>query len=223
MTKEERIDWLCRLRSNIQCYMDVATLSDDVRKSFVQVLTEVIEQEPCKECQKKIAECNRATSRLSYEYGRRDALEQEPCETSTDEPMTMVYPTIFCDDAISLADAKEIIARNDSTNGKIAVFTGKQVQQMLDSLPRILTKPIECDDAISREAVIKLFNGQIGSESALILHKIKKLPSVQPSRKGHWELLANELYMCSECNAKWTMKLNFCPNCGACMKEGDTE
>ena len=67
------------------------------------------------------------------------ALEQEPCETSTDEPMTMVYPTIFCDDAISLDDAKEIIARNDSTNGKIAVFTGKQVQQMLDSLPRIIT------------------------------------------------------------------------------------
>ena len=29
----------------------------------------------------------------------------EPCETSTDEPMTMVYPTIFCDDAISRADA----------------------------------------------------------------------------------------------------------------------
>ena len=48
MTGEERIDWLCRLRSNIQCYMDVATLSDDVRKNFVQVLTEVIEQEPKK-------------------------------------------------------------------------------------------------------------------------------------------------------------------------------
>lgn len=29
------------------------------------------------------------------------ALSQEPCETSTDEPMTMVYPTIFCEDAIS--------------------------------------------------------------------------------------------------------------------------
>ena len=29
------------------------------------------------------------------------ALEQEPCVTSTDEPMTMVYPTIFCEDAIS--------------------------------------------------------------------------------------------------------------------------
>ena len=35
--------------------------------------------------------------------------EQKPCETSTDEPMTMVYPTIFCDDAISREEAiKEV-------------------------------------------------------------------------------------------------------------------
>ena len=26
---------------------------------------------------------------------------REPCETSTDEPMTIIYPTIVCDDAIS--------------------------------------------------------------------------------------------------------------------------
>ena len=92
------------------------------------------------------------------------ALEQEPC-----------------DDAISLADAKEIIARNDSTNGSIAVFTGKQVQQMLDTLPRIMTKPIECDDAISREAVLGLFY-----DLENLYERIKQLPSVQPSRKGHW-------------------------------------
>ena len=35
--------------------------------------------------------------------------EQEPCETSTDEPMTMVYPTIFCDDAISRAEVKRLV------------------------------------------------------------------------------------------------------------------
>ena len=58
------------------------------------------------------------------------ALSQEPTVTSTDEPMTMVYPTIVC------------------------------------------------DDVISRQAVIKLFNGNIGSEAALILHKVKQLPSV---------------------------------------------
>ena len=37
------------------------------------------------------------------------ALEQEPCETSTDEPMTMVYPTIFCDDAISREAVLKVI------------------------------------------------------------------------------------------------------------------
>ena len=36
-----------------------------------------------------------------------DILHQEPCETSTDEPMTMVYPTIFCEDCISRQDAIE--------------------------------------------------------------------------------------------------------------------
>ena len=35
--------------------------------------------------------------------------EQEPCETSTDEPMTMVYPTIFCDDAISREAVLKVI------------------------------------------------------------------------------------------------------------------
>jgi Zn finger protein HypA/HybF involved in hydrogenase expression len=36
-----------------------------------------------------------------YSQGKHDALSQEPTVTSTDEPMTMVYPTIVCDDAIS--------------------------------------------------------------------------------------------------------------------------
>lgn len=107
------------------------------------------------------------------------ALEQ-PCETSTDEPITMVYPTIFCDDAISLDDAKEIIARNDSTNGKIAVFTGKQVQQMLDTLPRILTKPIECDDAISREEATAKFEIPVNT-------KWKRCPLSRKRRVGDTE------------------------------------
>ena len=37
--------------------------------------------------------------------------EQEPCETSTDEPMTMVYPTIFCEDAISREAVKDLFCR----------------------------------------------------------------------------------------------------------------
>ena len=41
------------------------------------------------------------------------------------------------EDAISRADAKEIIARNDKTDGTVPIFTGKIVQQMLDSLPSV--------------------------------------------------------------------------------------
>ena len=44
---------------------------------------------------------------LGYELGQKI----EPCETSTDEPMIMVYPTIFCDDAVSqLNKIRQIIA-----------------------------------------------------------------------------------------------------------------
>ena len=38
------------------------------------------------------------------------ALSQEPTVTSTDEPMTMVYPTIFCEDAISRESVQEAFA-----------------------------------------------------------------------------------------------------------------
>ena len=40
-----------------------------------------------------------AQAEVNYENDK--ALSQEPTVTSTDEPMTMVYPTIVCDDAVS--------------------------------------------------------------------------------------------------------------------------
>ena len=84
-----------------------------------------------------------------------------------------------------------------------------------------------CNDAISREAVIKLFNGNIGSEAAFILHRVKQLPSVTPRRKGHWIAWTddrNDYYMCSECSygeegeLKFGEETSFCPHCGAYME-----
>ena len=106
---------------------------------------------------------------LGYELGQKI----EPITTSTDEPMTMVYPTIFCDDAISRKDAIS---------------------------------------AISTDYVTAVRN-------------LESLPSVQPSRKGHW-IEHEKVYECSECQiirAKgMTGKYNYCPSCGACMKDGRT-
>ena len=78
-----------------------------------------------------------------------------------------------------------------------------------------------CEDAISREAVIKLFNGNIGSEAALILHKVKQLPSVTPKPKtGHWTgVTMTYRYRCSECGNTADYRDNYCPSCGCRMVE----
>ena len=49
-------------------------------------------------------------------------------------------------DLIKREDAKEIIAKNDETDGTVPIFTGKMVQQMLDSLPSVeQDRPIDCE------------------------------------------------------------------------------
>ena len=84
-----------------------------------------LEQEPCEDMvhvetlhqvmwERDIA--IRQLKELGYEFGQKI----EPCE-----------------DAISREDAKEIIAKNDKTDGTVPIFTGKIVQQMLDSLPSV--------------------------------------------------------------------------------------
>ena len=76
-------------------------------------------------------------------------VEQEPCKTSTDKPMTMVYPTIFCDDAISREDVLNLAKKG------VLVSNGnyESVCKAINELPSVQPKPIECDDVISREKV----------------------------------------------------------------------
>lgn len=45
---------------------------------------------------------------------------------------------------------------------------------------------------------------------------------VRPVVRGKWNILGCDLYMCSKCYAKFTHKFNFCPDCGADMREVDT-
>ena len=110
--------------------------------------------------------------KYAYSQGKHDALSQEPTiTTNNNEPITIIYPTIVC------------------------------------------------DDAISREAVIQLFNGNIGSEAALILHKVKQLPPVT-QKSGKWEFHCQHWSKCSICGYadKFAEKWNYCPNCGAKME-----
>lgn len=42
----------------------------------------------------------------------------------------------------------------------------------------------------------------------------------QPSRKGYWNDFSVDYWECSECKNLNKIDLDFCPNCGADMREG---
>lgn len=66
------------------------------------------------------------------------------------------------------------------------------------------------------------------NQTECIMHYIENMPSIQP-KKGKWidtgeneEWYARE-YRCSECGDTMLGDANFCPNCGADMREGKAD
>ena len=100
------------------------------------------------------------------------------------------------------------------------------------------------NDLISRQAAIDALGGNepVGDPSKMddddvvkmwerirIINIINKLPSTQPTiepRKGKWiynkERGTAKIWTCSECGWNDIGEWNFCPNCGADMREEAT-
>ena len=108
----------------------------------------------------------------------------------------------------------------------------------IDLLPVTPTLPI-CEDAISREAVIKIAK-ELPNRNPSYSHTcdvvdrtdlidyIEELPSVTPKSeerpKGKWEYDADKDKSGGHCNRcghflRYGEKTNFCPDCGADMRE----
>ena len=85
------------------------------------------------------------------------ALSQQPCETSTDEPMTMVYPTIFCDDAIS---REAVINEIQHAEINFTITSKVDFSEYKKEIQEIIDHIVEAQ-----------------------INAVNKLPSVQPSRK----------------------------------------
>ena len=78
-------------------------------------------------------------------------------------------------------------------------------------------------DYISRQEVLRLLASSIGKSNTYLQTEVLRMSSVTPQepRKGHWEWLRCDMYICSECKNVYTdlsgIKdgMNYCPNCGS--------
>jgi rubrerythrin len=60
----------------------------------------------------------------------------------------------------------------------------------------------------------------------IAIYALSAQPTIEPRKKGEWKEhkdYTGLAYLCSECGYFTTMRTNFCPNCGADMREGRTE
>ena len=60
---------------------------------------------------------------------------------------------------------------------------------------------------------------------AVDVSDIEDAPTIDPESlrpKGRWErsIFADDFHRCSECSSVWSRTSNYCPNCGADMREG---
>ena len=147
------------------------------------------------------------------------------------EILKAVDENASCDDCLYYAQMEDCPTDDDCIIRKAIWMAIKALEQ----------EP--CEDAISREAVIYEFKEMYkaaeewghnskddyikaradATMATLIEQKLRVegLPSVQPSRKGHW-IEYGKLWKCSECEDLSCCHENYCNNCGADMR-GDTE
>lgn len=88
------------------------------------------------------------------------------------------------------------------------------------------------DDLISRQAVLNLLHALPLEEvttKAMLIQSVKQMDAAQPERKtGKWEIYVISMFdgegcRCSECGLEGVSYWDFCPNCGADMREVDDE
>ena len=83
------------------------------------------------------------------------------------------------------------------------------------------------DDAISRQAVLKLLSAMPPEEAitkAMLIQSVKQMDAAQPEwKRGKWEIYVISMFdgvgcRCSECGFEGVPYWDFCPNCGVKME-----
>lgn len=147
-----------------------------------------------------------------------------------------------CDDVIS-REAVLNLCTNDKYNIPYEYEDDKGIHRGYDEyrlinyyklkqLPSVTQKPIECDDAISRQAVLDIAKSSKSNwiDNSVLFKRVNELPPVTPQQKyGKWIAVyqGDEIinYRCSECElgdtngSIYLYGWDYCRRCGARMVE----
>ena len=221
MTDKEVMKLAQKLITDFKCESD--TMVD-----FCNTVIKKFEQQPCEDAISRTEAIENFASWYGYDYdnqGYYRLLKQMP-------PVTPSYNSIKTElkpseDCISRAKALEMLGDEpenwtDTEKEIQEVNDYKWFKSILENLPSVAKKET-VEDCISREEALKvmcdkcpMYNCVTGCSS---YRHIEKKPSVQPQpKRGKWNILGCDLYMCSKCYAKFTHEFNYCPTCGADMR-----
>lgn len=125
---------------------------------------------------KKALENHDTFMKYAYSQGKQDALSQEPTiTTNNNDPITIIYPTIFCDDTVSrdfeIGDEVRIIGSDpiydDCDVGWVIRNASEKVKTMY---------VMRNDGSAEEEAKAEWY--KTGRHNSMLAEVIKALPSV---------------------------------------------
>ena len=133
-----------------------------------------------------------------------------------------------CEDTVSRSEVIKALQNDLLWTGSIVEAVKEDSIDLIKKLPSVTPKLPECEDAVSRQAVLYLI-ADYDLSMGQVVNCIHALPPVTPKPKiGEWKWTSGELnkmncsifekWTCSCCGMRSEFKSNFCPYCGAKME-----
>ena len=249
MTREEQVDWLCRLRADL----NNGVIFTPWNKEFTEALTDILEQVPCEDCVSKQAVAEVLLKYAHSEVGKA-FVEFLVGQINDLPPVNPQMPSISEDGTLTVnvedgSKVSRVLVCGDNHFGGLyypdqepcdkCVYStneGCQYDDITETIPPF-------DDCISRQAVIDMTGlsewfDSSDSYNEFVIALSELPPATSQPKMGHWinDVIQGEIdgqivkaFICSECGAISVFRItdgkivngDLCPNCCAKMTESE--